>query len=78
MQGVRILEQPEKVNTIEWAFEHIGCDALVVKDNSCTTMTILAYTLDNKFNADLYKLQQNYDNSIVFKNTDENEVNSID
>ncbi len=78
MQGIKILNQPEKVNTLEWAFEHIGCDALVEKDDSCTTMTILAYALDNKSNENLYELLKKYECSIIFKNTDENEVNSID
>lgn len=78
MQGIKVLEQPEKVNTLEWAFEHIGCDALVVKDDSCNTMTILAYSTNVKFNKNLYELQKSNSNSIIFKNTDENEVNSID
>lgn len=53
MQGIKILDKHEEVNTIEWAFNHLGCDALVVKDDSCRTMNIIAYALDTKFNKNL-------------------------
>lgn len=78
MQGIEKLENPMEVDTIDWAFAHLGCDALVVKDDNCGTMRILAYAVEPKYNAILRMLQTNNAGSIIFKNTDEDEVNAID
>ncbi len=29
MQGIEKLDKPQDVNTVDWAFEHLGCNALV-------------------------------------------------
>lgn len=78
MQGIEKLDKPLKVNTVDWAFEHLGCDALVLKDNQCSTMKILAYAVEPKYNSMLNALQMNDDSSVIFKNTNEDEVNAID
>lgn len=78
MQGIEKLEKPLEVNTIDWAFEHLGCDALVIKDNRCNTMSVLAYAIEPKYNIMLNDLQMDNDNSVIFKNTDKDEVNAID
>lgn len=78
MQGIEKLNKPLEVNTVDWAFEHLGCDALVIKDNQCNTMQILAYAVEPKYNTMLNVLQMNDDNSVIFKNTDKDEVNAID
>lgn len=78
MQGIKELDRPIEVNTIDWAFEHLGCNALVIRDDSCSTMRILAYAVEPRYNTMLNILQENDKNSIIFKNTDKDEVNSID
>ncbi|MBD5452065.1 MAG: hypothetical protein HDR25_05445 [Lachnospiraceae bacterium] len=78
MQGIKTLEKPIEVNTIDWAFEHLGCDALIIKDDRCNTMSVLAYAIEPKYNKLLYDLLMHHDNSIIFKNTDKDEVNAID
>lgn len=78
MQGIRELDKPLEVNTIDWAFEHLGCNALVIKDDSCNTMRILAYAVEPKYNTMLNTLLADDKNSIIFKNTDKDEVTSID
>lgn len=74
MQGIKELDRPLEVNTIDWAFEHLGCNALVIKDDSCSTMRILAYAIEPQYNTKLNILQVNNQNSIIFKNTDKDEV----
>lgn len=78
MQGIEKLDKPLEVDTVDWAFEHLGCDALVIKDDTCSTMKILAYAVEPKYNIALNVLQRNNDNSIIFKNTDKDEVNAVD
>lgn len=78
MLGIEKLDKPMEVDTVDWAFEHLGCDALVVKDDKCSTMKILAYAIEPKYNTMLSVLQINDENSIIFKNTDKDEVIAVD
>lgn len=76
--GIKVLERPETVDMIDWAFEHIGCNALIKKGSNAITMSIIAYATDKIFNHDLIDIQKKTPNSIIFKNVNENEVDSID
>jgi len=41
-------------------------------------MKVLAYAIEPKYNIMLNDLQSNNENSIIFKNTDKDEVNAVD
>lgn len=78
--GQRIIQyhEPMKVNTLEWAFNHLGCDALVVDEDDAVSMKLIAYVTNKNYNDDLVHLQDHIPNSIIFKNLSESEVDSID
>lgn len=43
MQGIKKLDRPLEVNTIDWAFQHLGCNALVIRDDEAVPATRSAY-----------------------------------
>ena len=52
-----ILEEPLEVNSIEWAFEHPNCDALIIKNRKKSKyMTIKAYALNKDGNKELLSM----------------------
>ena len=70
MNNVVKLDIPEEVNTIQWAFTHPNCDALIQKRNGYnTTMTIVAYGLNEQGNDELLGMCN--DDVDLFRGVDE-------
>ena len=80
MKNVKIFEVPEEVNIIDWSIEHVGCDALIVKDDiNKDTMNIKAYALNEQGNKELDKLPFAYNDDIgYFRGLDKSMINHLD
>jgi len=76
--SVVFLEIPIDIEPLEWAFEHLGCNALVVNNQPKDLMTVIAYASSPEANSELETLQGEIENSLIFRNFSESEVNSIE
>ena len=48
------LNEPQEVNTMEWALKHVNCDALILRNKGDKdTMFVVAYALNNNGNREL-------------------------
>lgn len=57
MSNCVVLNKPQKVNIIDWSFQHPNCDALILRDEGDNTeMYIIAYSLNESGNAELQSM----------------------
>ncbi len=83
MIGIVKVDNPFKVNKIQWALENLNCNEISKEiDDDINSMEVYYYSTGRAYNADLRRLYQknnlgNY-GLFFFIGLDETEVNSID
>ena len=76
MKGIIKCDPHKKVDVLDWAMEHLGCDALICKDSPVGKMIIVAYAESPEYNGALQQLLT--EKTTIFANMRPEEVNSID
>ena len=69
--NVVFLKNPIEVDSIEWGFSHINCDALYLDGKSYKTMRVVAYALNKQGNYELYEYRKLHPELKTFGGVDE-------
>ena len=76
--NIKILDSPEEVDMIEWAFSHPNCNALIVKEvDDSETMKIIAYAINEQGNKEISVMRHKDDNTEIFCGIDKSMINSL-
>lgn len=76
MKGIIKCNPHKKVDTMDWAATHIGCNALIEKELNIGEIVIVAYAESPEYNGTLQQLITS--NTLIFQNVSEEDINSID
>ena len=78
MENVIKLDNPQKVNVIEWGFKHPNCDALILRNNDdYKVMYIVAYSVNNDGNLEIHKMAEDCEEYGVFAGIDKSMLRFI-
>ena len=72
-----VLDEPIEVNYIEWAFTHIGCDAIFKDGSRNLKICIIAYSVCDEGNIELKKLYEKFKSYKYFRGVTKSMIESI-